>query len=60
VLATIAGLSGTDEVWYDPTTNEFYVTGNNATGKFFDIVSDNGAIIQMSTCRRLQVRIRSR
>jgi hypothetical protein len=46
VLATIAQVSGTDEVWYDPTTNKFYVTGNDATGKFFGIVSDNGAFIQ--------------
>jgi hypothetical protein len=38
-------LGGTDEIWYDPTTHNFYVTGNDATGKFFDIVSDNGAII---------------
>jgi hypothetical protein len=38
-------LGGTDEIWYDPTTHNFYVTGNDATGKFFDIVSDNGANI---------------
>jgi uncharacterized protein YjiK len=46
LLATLAQVSGTDEIWYDPTTNKFYVTGNDATGKFFDIVSDNGTIIQ--------------
>jgi hypothetical protein len=41
-------LGGTDEIWYDPRTNEFYVTGNNNTntGRFFDIVDANGNIIQ--------------
>jgi hypothetical protein len=46
LLATIAQVSGTDEIWYDPTTNQFYVTGNDAIGKFFEIVSDNGVPIQ--------------
>ena len=46
LLRTIAQVSGTDEIWYDPTTNKFYVTGNDATGKFFDILSDNGDFIQ--------------
>jgi hypothetical protein len=46
LLAELPQVSGTDEIWYDPTTNRFYVTGNDATGKFFDIVSDNGAFIQ--------------
>ena len=33
-------LGGTDEIWYDPTTNEFYVTGNDGTNtsRFFDVV----------------------
>jgi hypothetical protein len=41
-------LGGTDEIWYDPTTNEFYVTGNNNsnTTRFFDIVADDGTVIQ--------------
>jgi DNA-binding beta-propeller fold protein YncE len=41
-------LGGTDELWYDPTTNEFYVTGNNGTNttRFFDIVDANGNVIQ--------------
>jgi hypothetical protein len=47
-LKNVAGLGGTDEIWYDPTTNEFYVTGNGGsnTTRFFDIVTDNGTIIQ--------------
>jgi hypothetical protein len=45
IVRTFAGLGGTDELWYDPTTNAFYVTGNNGTNttRFFDIVTDNGA-----------------
>ena len=30
-IKTIPGLGGTDELWYDPTTKKFYVTGNNGT-----------------------------
>ena len=45
IVKTFAGLGGTDELWYDPTTNAFYVTGNDGTNatRFFDIVTDNGA-----------------
>jgi hypothetical protein len=45
ILATFPGLGGTDELWYDPKTKSFYVTGNNGsnTTRFFDVVSDNGA-----------------
>jgi hypothetical protein len=51
IVKTFAGLGGTDEIWYDPTTKEFYVTGNNNTNttRFFDIVTDaplGGNIIQ--------------
>jgi len=45
IVKTFAGLGGTDELWYDPATNAFYVTGNDGTNatRFFDIVTDNGA-----------------
>jgi hypothetical protein len=41
-------LGGTDEIWYDPRTNAFYVTGNDGTntGRFFDLVSDNGTVVE--------------
>jgi hypothetical protein len=43
-------LGGTDEIWYDPTTNNFYVTGGpggSAPGqRFFDVVDANGNILQ--------------
>jgi MYXO-CTERM domain-containing protein len=42
IVKTFAGLGGTDELWYDPTTKKFYVTGNNGTNstRFFDVVTD--------------------
>ena len=44
-------ISGTDELWYDPTTNAFYVTGINASSnRVFDIITDdpNGGFITQS------------
>lgn len=45
IVKTFAGLGGTDELWYDPTTNAFYVTGNDGTNstRFFDIIPDVAA-----------------
>jgi hypothetical protein len=42
IVKTFAGLGGTDELWYDPTTKKFYVTGNNGTNstRFFDVLTD--------------------
>jgi hypothetical protein len=44
IVKTFAGLGGADEIWYDPTTNKFYVTGNNGTNdtRFFDVITDAG------------------
>jgi len=43
-------LGGTDEIWYDPTTNRFYVTGgpggSNPGQRFFDVVDTDGNIVQ--------------
>ena len=43
-------LGGTDELWYDPKTNKFYVTGGPGGStpgtRFFDVVDDNGNIVQ--------------
>src|SRR5262245_60458275 len=38
IIKTFAGLGGTDEIWFDPATDAFYVTGNNGTNdsRFFD------------------------
>jgi len=48
LITTVPGLGGTDELWYDPTTKKFYVTGNNGTNttRFFDEVSEDGTILQ--------------
>jgi hypothetical protein len=48
IVKTVAGLAGTDELWFDPTTNAFYVTGNNGSNstRFFDVVTDGGIITQ--------------
>jgi hypothetical protein len=42
IVKTFAGLGGTDEIWYDPALDEFFVTGNNGTNssRFFDVVTD--------------------
>jgi hypothetical protein len=47
-LAKVPGLGGTDEIWFDPTTKKFYVTGNNGTNttRFFDVVNLDGTIAQ--------------
>jgi hypothetical protein len=49
IVKTFPGLGGTDELWYDPTTNKFYVTGNNGTNatRFFALITDDalGGII---------------
>ena len=43
-------LGGTDEIWYDPKTDKFYVTGgpggSNQGQRFFDVVDSNGNILQ--------------
>ena len=48
LITTVPGLGGTDELWYDPTTQKFYVTGNNGsnTTRFFDVVNEDGTIAQ--------------
>ena len=45
LVKTFPGLGGTDELWYDPAADAFYVTGNDGTNttRFFDIVPDDGA-----------------
>jgi len=52
IVKTFPGLGGTDELWYDPTTNKFYLTGNNGTNatRFFDVLTDDslGGIINDS------------
>jgi len=49
-LVGAGALGGTDELWYDPTTNKFYVTGgpggSNPGTRFFDVVDADGNVLQ--------------
>jgi hypothetical protein len=49
IVKTFSGLAGTDELWFYPTGDEFFVTGNNGSNatRFFDIISDSSdALLQ--------------
>jgi hypothetical protein len=41
VVKTFSQVSGSDELWYDPTTGDFFVTGeNNPGGPVFGVIDD--------------------
>jgi len=40
IVATFAQISGSDELWYDPTLGDFFVTGVSGGGRVFDVISD--------------------
>ena len=41
VVKTLSQISGSDEIWYDPKTGNFYVTGvDSSGGRVFDIIND--------------------
>ncbi len=40
IVKTFSQISGTDELWYDPTTADYYVTGSSGGGRVFDIIDD--------------------
>jgi len=46
-------IGGTDEIWYDPTTDKFYVTGgpggSTPGARFFHVVDANGNLLQSVT-----------
>lgn len=53
LIKKVSGVGGTDEIWYDPRTNEFYVTGHGggsplaqSTDRFFDVVTEDGNVIE--------------
>jgi hypothetical protein len=49
IVATFAQISKTDEIWYDPTTGRYFVTGANAAGhRVFDIISDTTNLLLQS------------
>jgi hypothetical protein len=42
-------ISNTDEIWYDPTTGDFFVTGvNSASDRVFDVIDDASQLILQS------------
>jgi hypothetical protein len=49
IVQTIGAVSGSDELWYDPASGNFYVTGSNASGdRVIDIISDGTYLISQS------------
>jgi PEP-CTERM motif len=42
IVKTFAGVSGSDELYYDPASGDFFVTGDDATGtnRIFAVISD--------------------
>lgn len=47
IVGTIGAISGSDEVWFDPTSDDFFVTGSTSAGRAFDVVSDaSQAVLQ--------------
>jgi WD40 repeat protein len=41
IVTTLPQISGSDEIWYDPTLHDFFVTGVNAAQqRVFDVFSD--------------------
>jgi hypothetical protein len=42
IVATFAGIAGSDELYYDPSTGDYFVTGSDATGnnRIFGVISD--------------------
>ena len=40
IVTTLPAISGSDEIWYDPTLGDFFVTGVSAGGRVFDVISD--------------------
>lgn len=43
IVAKLQAVSGSDELWYDPASGNFYVTGVNAAGdRVIDVYSDAG------------------
>ncbi len=42
IITTFSGVSGSDELYYDPATGDYFVTGDDATGdnRIFGVISD--------------------
>jgi hypothetical protein len=40
IVTTFAQISGSDQIWYDPTLGDFFATGVSGGGRVFDVISD--------------------
>ncbi len=49
IINTFAAVSGADEVWFDPTSGDFYVTGADASGnRVITLISDATQLVVQS------------
>ena len=49
IVKTFAQISGTDEIWYDPASHNFFNTGIDAAGhRVFDVISDTSNLLLQS------------
>jgi len=49
IVKTFTQISGSDELWFDPTSKNFFVTGvDTSTGRAFDIISDISDLLLQS------------
>ena len=47
IVTRLPQISGSDELWYDPTLHDFFVTGVSASQRVFDVIADqNWALLQ--------------
>jgi DNA-binding beta-propeller fold protein YncE len=49
IVKTFPEISGTDEIWYDPPSQNFFVTGADAAGsRVFDVINDASQLLTQS------------
>jgi len=48
IVTTFLQISGSDELWYDPTLGDFFVTGVSGGGRVFDVISDASLLLLQS------------
>jgi hypothetical protein len=41
ILTKVSQISGSDEIYYDPVTGDFYVTGTSGGQRVFDVIADS-------------------
>ena len=48
IVTTFTQISGSDELWYDPVTGNYFVTGSSAGNRVFDVISDLSELVLQS------------